>query len=189
MDMRAIVVLICILAVIGAVIYYLAYQRYLRKALNDPAAARHQSLPAPDNTVAVTAVILGFAMLMLISNNIRELTGSIDNINKNINNGNAYSYQLSNIENELHQQRSILAYHYIYEDETESTAEISVIPKIVTKTTKVTVYNGKVAVVLTRGEGAEFTGKLPLTEIIGEEPNEYIISIETDGIIETECVR
>lgn len=184
MDMGAIVILICILAVTGVMIYYLAYQRHLRKALKDPAAARHQNLPAPDNAVAAAAVILGFAVLLLISSNIKALTGSIEDLNKDLNNKNAYSYELSNIENEIKQQRSIIAYYDI--DDSGSEIKISIIPKTVSKETKVTVNYDNVSVVLTREEGAKFSGILPFTE--RDVQSDYIVSIETNGIIETEFI-
>mgnify|MGYP007069917277 CR=1 FL=1 len=187
MDAEIVILFIVVFLGVGLAIYYLAYQRYLRRALRDPAAARHQNLPAPDNTVAVAAVILGFVALINISSAVNSISDkismSIDNGASSIINNNG----AEEIEAAINDQQSILAYFSDWEYE-RGEIEISLIPKQVNDSTSVTVYLGDESITLTRGKGAEFTGTFNVNsdDYYGAI---YIVSVETDGVIYSESVE
>ena len=179
--MNPVVFIIIIVLIIGAVIYYLAYQRYLRRALNDPSAARHQSLPAPDNTVAVAAVIMGVVAFWIINSTINGLS---DDLTKAISNG-AMTVASNYGSNNTDDVYEYLAYFSCY-DETQGELVISAVPKEANENTAITVYIDNSSVTLTKGNGAEYTGTLKVPVSEDYYPQVFLVCITTDGVTYSE---
>ena len=186
MDM---VVFIFILLALLVVLYYLLYQRHLRKALTDPAAARHSNLPAPENTVAAAAVLVLWLSLGGISGSLNSISGSISKIGST--GADSTDIDLTDVAEaiseaeEMHQdQQSILA--VFWQEWDGDMVTLTVVPKTVNDKTTVTVKLGKSSATLQRGESAEFSGTLVTNK--GEKCDEggFIISVETDGFIYSE---
>lgn len=178
MNPAAIILIIVIaLMVLGAVVYYLAYQRYLRRALKDPAAARHQSLPAPDNTVAVAAVILGAVAFWMINSSINDLS---DDLTKAVSNG-AMTVASNSGSTAINDGYEYLAYFSCY-DETQGELEFSAVPKQANENTTITVYLDNSSVTLSKTSGAEYTGTLKVPVAEDYYPQVFLVCITTDGV-------
>ena len=181
MDM---VVFIFILLALVVVLYYLLYQRHLRKALTDPAAARHTNLPAPENTVAAAAVLVLWLSLGGISGSLNSISDSISKLGSTDTGSTDIAEAISEAEESREAQQSILVVFSQEWDDDKVT--LTVVPKTANDKTTVTVKLGKSSVTLKRGEGAEFTGTLAAQK---EDKHEcdFIVSVETDGFIYSEC--
>lgn len=189
MDLRYVVLLPFVIVPIGVVIYYLLYQRHLRKALSDPDAARHSSLPEPDSTVGVAAIVVFGIMLFNLTSAINNMSEKISDVCSNIDTidtANAVYSSYDSFEYMYKQQNSIFV--SVVQEWEGTKVSLSVIPKTVNDKTTVTARLGKSSVVLQRGEGAEFTGTLVIKEAENHE-YEFIISVETDGVTYSEAIE
>ena len=179
--------LISFVAITGTA-YYVLERRRIKKALEDPAAARHSNLPAPDTVARCVTFVVIFVMFWGLSNALSKMSADISQA---IEDG-AYTIVNNNGADELNEtlmeQQSNLVYFYTScENQASGKFEIEAVPKTVSKNTTVTVTLGKSHVTLTRGEGAEFTGTLMFNDEDFE--SDFVISIETDGIIYSEMAE
>lgn len=180
--------LISFVAITGSAYYVLERWR-IKKALEDPAAARHSSLPAPDTIARVIAFIVIFFMFWSFTSALNDMsndiTGAISSGSFSI----VSNMNLDEIEDTLKEQQSNLACFYAYcENEASGEYEIEAVPKTVSENTTVTVTLGKSHVTLTRGEGARYTGTLKFHGYEDYE-SDFVVSIETDGVIYSETVE
>ena len=179
--MKSIVFIVPAVLILGAVIYYLAYQRYLRRALNDPSAARHQNLPAPDNTVAVAAVVLGVTAFLVLNSSIGKLS---DDLTRAISSGAATV--ADNNGSDIYDDRYEYLAYFSCDNETKGEVFVSAVPKEANENTAITVYLDKSSVTLAKGEGAEFTGTLKIPTEEGYDPEVFLVCITTDGVTYSE---
>ena len=173
--------------VITGVAYFILERRRIKKALEDPAAARHSNLPAPDTVARCVTFVVIFVMFWGLSNALSKMSADISQA---IEDG-AYTIVNNNGADEivetLMEHKSSLAYFCDWENDNRE-IEISLVPKQVNDSTTVTVYLGDESITLTRGKGAEFTGTLGL-KAADYEGAVYIVSVETDGVICSESVE
>lgn len=182
--MNPFVIIPIIVLVLGAIIYYLAYQRYLRRALKDPSAARHQNLPAPDNTVAVAAVILGAIAFWTLNSTINEVS---DEVSKAINDG-ARTVASNYVRNDYKDEYEYLAY-FSCNDETAGEITVYAVPKEANENTTITVYLDNSSVTLSKSTGAEYTGTLKIPVAEDYYPQIFLVCITTDGVTYSETAE
>ena len=180
--------LISFVAITGSA-YYVLERRRIKKALEDPAAARHSNLPAPDTVARCVTFVVIFVMFWSFSSALNDMSNDITGA---ISSG-AFSItsnmSIDELNETLMEQQSNLVYFYTScENQASGKFEIEAVPKTVSKNTTVTVTLGKSHVTLTRGEGARYTGTLKFHGYEDYE-SDFVVSIETDGVIYSETVE